>query len=452
MALRPFAPSEAGKALAGAPPSIVWPMIVYPLATLVCAVLCLFLVNLLPGSPTLWNVLASASTENYPTSQIGLGQVDDFTECIAVTIGLGENAERMTPLKRAVASPTLGNCQDLQKYARGDHKSQSEYWRYWNGYQIFSRPILLFGDVRLLHAASFTMLAAAFGWFLYSISKFGLSRAVAVAAAVVCVPAPEQLGNLPHSVVLILAFCAAAFAVTRKRPTRTGWKAEFIVLGMLCSFLDLSTIPVVSLSLPLLALYWKGDADPASPRLTASDIVILSILWAGGWLVCWMCKWLVAAIGGEPAVLATLQNIIAHRLGGGVGPLGDDGRPLAVTPIVSLTHNLSFCVWGLILVMALVTSRARSIAAAIVRGKRRALADYLPPLMIFLLPIVWLCAVEQHSIWHASFVSRVYLTNFAMVIAWLLRLPKSTLDREEPAEASRSRPFTGVWRWRSRTS
>lgn len=62
--------------------------------------------------------------------------------------------------------------------------------------------------------------------------------------------------------------------------------------------------------------------------------------------------------------------------------------------------------------------------------------------MLFAMPFAWLAVVEQHSIWHAWFVSRIYFTSFALVIAGILALPRraeevgrSPISRSASAES-----------------
>ncbi len=85
------------------------------------------------------------TTEDYGTALSG-HQIDRFTDCIGITIGLGSPPGTNT-IESAISSPTLGKCSEavprLQSYLDGDGLEQSyPYYRYWHGYSVVLRPLL----------------------------------------------------------------------------------------------------------------------------------------------------------------------------------------------------------------------------------------------------------------------------------------------------------------------
>ena len=85
------------------------------------------------------------TTEDYGTALSG-HEIDRFTDCIGITIGLGSPPGTNT-IESAISSPTLGKCSEavprLQSYLDGDGLEQSyPYYRYWHGYSVVLRPLL----------------------------------------------------------------------------------------------------------------------------------------------------------------------------------------------------------------------------------------------------------------------------------------------------------------------
>ena len=198
---------------------------------------------------------------------------------------------------------------------------------------------------------------------------------------------------------------------------------------MLCSFFDLLTVPLVTLTVPLLGLYWKGEFDEDSEKLTVRSIFILSVIWLAGYSICWATKWAIVGVIGERGVITQISEVIQHRIGIGSGPLGDFGKELKVTAARSIMINAWVCRSGWLIVSSLAIIRIRPLVAAIRSNKKWGFSAVAVPLVLFGMPMVWLAVVEQHSISHAWFVAGIYFTSFAIMLAWILAPRKITAIR-----------------------
>jgi hypothetical protein len=83
--------------------------------------------DLVPSKPIVDQLVEDQSSgrlspEQYDQSAYG-NQIDEFTECIGATMGLG-NPVGTNPLESAIRSPTLGNCEStterIDTYLAGD--------------------------------------------------------------------------------------------------------------------------------------------------------------------------------------------------------------------------------------------------------------------------------------------------------------------------------------------
>ena len=79
----------------------------------------LVVVNLVPNDRLLSHLRSSISRTNYQSSQLGLGKVDFFSECIAATVGLGHSADQLPLVTRSFLSPVIGNCDEFQEFING---------------------------------------------------------------------------------------------------------------------------------------------------------------------------------------------------------------------------------------------------------------------------------------------------------------------------------------------
>jgi hypothetical protein len=79
--------------------------------------------NLIPNDAILRNLRLSLPTENYRVL-FGATKTDQWTECVAATIGLGPKIYELGLIERSLLSPMLGNCE--QSALVGGYAHQDE--------------------------------------------------------------------------------------------------------------------------------------------------------------------------------------------------------------------------------------------------------------------------------------------------------------------------------------
>lgn len=96
--------------------------------------------NLVPDEAIIRNVAPTLSKEsNWENVDLGTRSwtLDTFTECIGASTGIGGTENLVV---RSLESRTFDECTIArQSFAAAPHRN---YWRYWHGYQIISRPAL----------------------------------------------------------------------------------------------------------------------------------------------------------------------------------------------------------------------------------------------------------------------------------------------------------------------
>jgi len=420
-------------------------------------------VNLIPNGRLLSHVDFSISPTNFPPSQFGIGKVDFWDECIAATVGLGNGAEQLSLVKRSFLSPIIGNCEEFQKYKNGEvwipynemsRESGSptnqgfNYWRYWHGYQVFSRPLLYCFSLSKLRYASFALFLVSGAFFASQVSRLSWTCSWSLLIGSLCVPLVSQIEIIDQSMIWIIAFSIGGWLLlpsTSCAKERRDPYVSFMLLGMLCSFFDIFTVPLITLTVPLLGLYWKGQFDADSPKLTVRRICVLSAIWFAGYSGCWATKWAIVAVVDGPGVVTELSKIIEHRLGIGGGPLGDAGHNLSVSAGWSILLNAKSCWYGVLIVTGLSIARIRPLiarirpwAAATLSNKKASVSAAASPLLIWGMPIAWLAVVKQHSIQHSWFVARIYFSSFAIVLGFILTPDSDPKNRQRDHEHSAS--------------
>jgi hypothetical protein len=114
--------------------------------------------------------------------------------------------------------------------------------------------------------------------------------------SLLCIPLVSAAYLVRHSLVWIIAFLTGALLIrmvsqaARQLSVKTFLQL-FLGIGMVTSFVDLLTTPLITLTVPLLSLHWdrkrvKSDQWWSSWFSTAA----LCVTWGVGYGACWITK------------------------------------------------------------------------------------------------------------------------------------------------------------------
>jgi hypothetical protein len=391
---------------------------------LAAMLLLVILANIVPNKLIWDNVARSLPSENYVVSPGDLVQLDQFTECIAVTVGLLPRDVSIHPFIRAVGSPTLGRCEVAGRALAedsGDANSYFYYWRYWHGYQVLSRPILALTDTKGLRLTVLLLVSASLLAFLTSVFKsLGAAYVYIFLISLLSAPLYSQFLLVSHSGVWIISLAFASFLlfVVREKPRffETHCLEMFFVVGMGTAYVDMLTDPLVTLTIPLLVLFWRG-AWPITLNLrsSAATAFLLSSCWMLGYAGCWSAKWVLAVAVLPSASLAEVAAKVFGRLSGTLSGLA----PGQATSLNSIKVNfaqaqIGFAILSTAAALRLLVMRRYAVPAF------RSIDRFATATWIVSLPIVWLALLRNHSIVHAFFVAPILIPSFALLLATLL--------------------------------
>ena len=333
-------------------------------------------------------------------------RLDDFTDAIMIgnAVLTTENpVESAMTARHFAGGETIGT---LMSYLDGEDVPTESYARYWHGYLVALKPLLMvmnLNSIRVLNMyaqLALVLLVAAL------MVRHGLSRhvlALFAAYASLCPAAVMQ--SLQYSTAFYAAF--GAMAVLLGTDGRLNDFLFFMAVGMLTSFIDFLTYPIATLGLPLALLIALRQKQ--KKPFGALDFVRPCVGWGVGYAGLWSGKWLMAA-------LLTGQNVFAEAgsaMGNRLGAVDDSGVELALTTGVRENLRIMFnpltvlMLLGVLAVCALMWIRG---------GKRKGMKRLAPYLFCALLPFGWYMVLLNHSAEHAFFTYRALcVTVFAAV-------------------------------------
>ena len=382
----------------------------------------------LPAQPVLEHVYDSAQTiqqEGLYPEYFGfkLFQMDNYTDTIMLfeAAAMGEQ-DPLTAMMTATAynvdnfETMAGDlavyCERTIPLATGAQKAVHlvpfSYARYWHGYLIWLRPLLLVTDITGVRVVQYLVLAALFAAVAVLLRRrCGLRAAVWFAVSQLLVTAFWAPHQVQFFTCFAVAYAGCVWVLAKPRRSDDVCLA-LLVLGVVTSFCDLLVTPVLTLGLPLVCWLLEPQQRLRAGTRQCGIVVGGSLTWGVGYLLCWASKWVLAG-------LVTGQNVIADALHQvGVRTAADSWHGMELTwgnilHFVYMTLAGKHLFWPLVLAVVLLLA----LFAASIRDRQQ-LARALPLGLCALMTPAWFIVLRTHSIQHGWFTWRALgLTVFA---------------------------------------
>lgn len=376
------------------------------------------------------------------SSLVGLRSLilDNYTDALMLNLslrpmGIGALEGAFGNYYQLVEDPTGGQLQleGLRAAVKGIGGLQTSYARYWHGYQIALRPLLIFfdyGAIRWLNAIVLTVCILVVAALLRYRLSLGIAIAFLVALlSVGIVAVPMSLTFCGVFYVALSGMIAVAFGMDGRGSLRFDLEM-FFILGALTSFIDFLTVPVLTLGMPL-AVLLLGRMSSDSESVLSRQLLCFfrtSCIWAIGYVGCWIAKWIISSfvLGGH-SLLGEAVQYVSYRLNG-----AEEG--ITFDRIETLLHNVVMLLplfgssqsqgiqWGVVVAACVMPAAIVLIMIVLLvrhmrtDGMQRRIVGLLP---VGALPVVWYLVVNNHSRIHDYFTYRALAVTVFVVIASL---------------------------------
>ena len=364
----------------------------------------------------------SAIKQNYDRSMEVFEQEGDGWNRV-YTYASGSMIDNLTD--RIIISGTMvnDNCSPLSNALSGNG-----YSRYWHGYLVWVRPLLVlfsYLDIRyiLMVVLMFLLTACTLGL------NDRLGRGTAwiftlcmVLAYFIMVP-----WSLQFCEVFLVTMTALVYITKRYSASKTvAFTGEmFLIIGMVTQYLDFLTAPLVTLGLPLCAVLLINAKELGRDSIIKNWAVLIHscITWAVGWAAGWAAKWIVGTAILRRNIIEDALNQASFRVSG-----NDTSK---VSRITALAKNIYSAMpfsnvigkgekGAMILVAALYIAVFVLMAVLWIKYRKKTeSAVYLPIAATALLPVAWVIVMGQHSQIHFFYTYRMFIISwFALLTAY----------------------------------
>lgn len=260
-----------------------------------------------PDKPIIENLAVSVANGTYGMSgaadRMG-GSADTFTECVVAGTGLGSVDKNA--FERAVVMPRIGSCHtgkdQILKLAAGEHIDPAqvgEYYRYWAGYTVITRPVLAVFGLSGLRIVAGGMLVAslvvAFSVVARRTSKWaatGLLLPLVISTNLMSTPSNSFSHAISVSVILFgVAISAwAAGKSMRHMVFGVGFSA-----ALFC-YMDLLTTPAISWAMCTAVVAGIAYMKSRDMKFVLQSGVLAAGVWIVAFAGTWVSRWAIAAL------------------------------------------------------------------------------------------------------------------------------------------------------------
>lgn len=385
----------------------------------------LLAVYLLPTDSMMQNASLSSAILSeegyYPVKwgeEIG-SELDNFTDALMIQNAIAPSTGRI--LEDAVSvyhvqyRDSMAPVDDLRNQVSGqDGGLLCEYMRYWHGYLLFLKPLLLITDysgIRILNGILQVCLVLLV---IFLMKKRGLAVYILpfllswLAIAPWVLPYSMQLSTMYYIAMTGTAVLLRFYPFLRRHIF-----VFFMILGILTSYFDYLTWPLISFGLPLIFVLLL-DRQEKTFRLknTLIRMTGLGLHWLLGYGGMWFLKWIISELTLHSGALSQAIGAAVYR-----SSTDSEGAGVSATAVVTWIMNIkrvfnpAFLAGILLFLIILAIDLFRRIRCGSFRLK---LSPAIPFLLTALLPAVWYALIKNHSFVHPCLAYRIlWISIFA---------------------------------------
>ncbi len=297
-----------------------------------------------------------------------------------------------------------------------DIKESHEYARYWHGYMILLRPLLLvfnISQIRLL----FSIILIVFSLILiYSIYKkidlitsiifllglFGCSIFIV----------GQSLSEIPVFLVALIT----SIIILKKKDIDKYIGIILFINGSIIGCTDLFTTPLISLLLPL-TLYFLVSKKKSN-KDSLKKYLLLCVLWGIGYIVTWVSKWvLLDLIYNRGVIKQSLYQAQVRSI------------KETIPYYKALARVISYYSRTNLIITFLIPALSMYIYARVNKKKvnKKDSICLLPFIINAIIPFIWFFIIRNHSILHPFFsykLMMIFIINILLIFGYKFKILK----------------------------
>ena len=285
------------------------------------------------------------------------------------------------------------------------------YPRFWQGWLIFLKPLLIFFDlaqIRIINGIVQLMLLMFVLFLMYK--KLGIRYCLAFVTSILFLNPVNSWKCLEFATDVNIMLLASLWVLLNKNPHDNYM---FFIIGIVTISFDWLTYPLITLGIPLIIyilLHKRNFKD------NIKCVVKNSFLWLLGYALMWSSKWGVATIFTEENILNDVLSSILHR-SYGIWPTdgGLTSSDITYSNAIIVNFKQIFCEGSFYYIGCFIASMLiyyvfkpfkfiKNIQALIILG-------------IGCMPFVWYAVLINHSVHHSWMAHKILVITIYAVLS-----------------------------------
>ena len=286
---------------------------------------------------------------------------------------------------------------ELYDFINGNIHYSVNYGRYWHGYLILFRPLLLIcniSEIRAILHISFVLLLLLFVFLVYK--RFNISIALIYGLSIITCGYLTASYSLESSSVFLIMIISSIIYIKRIDKMK-NFNIFIFIVGCITNYFDYLTIPLITLGV-LSSLYMlKLLEEKKDWKYCLKELIIGSLLWLIGYAGTWIFKWIQYDL-----TINDVNNMLKigfvqsfYRMERVNDIVGDSSIIYRTIDLIGVASFYSLIITFIIMIINKFKMFSNSINK-----------NAIPFLLIALYPVVWYIVLANHTLIHYYFTYR----------------------------------------------
>ena len=313
--------------------------------------------------------------------------------------------------KSLLIEENYNTIEELRSFLDGKINYSINSGRYWHGYLIIYRPLIILFNISQLRTFLLVTFIILFTILIYLIyKKFDIYKAIIYASTLLFTNYFSVHYSLESTPVFLIMMISSIVLLLRLDKIKNFSLFIFIV-GCLTSIFDYLTVPLITLGIPCSIYLLKLLKEKKDWKYYFKFIIINSIIWLIGFICAWFFKWILydLTISGTKSMIeiGITQCLFRVQRISNTVYLGVS----VWDRLLDFVINMPLYIVGTLLLVIILRKFKYSINV-----KNKSIYSLL---LIALMPIVWYLVLANHTIIHFHFVHRHILLFMLGILLFL---------------------------------
>lgn len=346
------------------------------------------------------------------------GTLDNHTESVMLGTAIYDGNESI--INKALLNyryvTNIDPIHALKVQVIGVKKDITTYSRYWHGYLVYLKPLLIFFNyetIRIINALGIICITL---YFLYVMYKNNLKQyCIPYIITFILINPAISFNSIDFS-NLIYIFTISQILIIKKKDiwTTKHYIYLFFIIGIIVAFTDFLTFPLTTICLPMIFYFLINNHSDNKNNI--KTLIIFSFSWFFGYVGMWAGKWVVASIFTKENIIINALNQIEMRSSN-----VSEMRGIQVNLPSILARNFKeyyISPFAIPLIIIFIYYLFKIIKNKYYTNNLNIFINFI---LIAIFPIVWYMLIKGHSYDHYFFTFKLLMITSFSILSMLIK-------------------------------